>query len=157
MKKIWNHLEEGILLITFPLMTIITIAGTAVRYFELGTLTWSEESARYLMIVAAFAGIAIGFRENSHLGLSFFIGIIPKKLKPFFSLIRFILTLIFAVLMTFLSGSLVMQQMNVSQFSAAMHLPMWIVYVPMFLGFILMIVRIIQAYIKHKEFQEEVV
>ena len=52
MKKIWNHLEEGILLITFPLMTIITIAGTAVRYFELGTLTWSEESARYLMIVA---------------------------------------------------------------------------------------------------------
>ena len=70
--KYLNRLEEGILLITFPLMTVITLLGTSVRYFQLGTLTWSEEAARYLMILAAFAGISLGFRENSHLGLSFF-------------------------------------------------------------------------------------
>ena len=79
MKKIFGHLEEIVLLITFPLMTVITLLGTSVRYFELGSMTWSEEAARYLMIIAAFAGISLGFRENSHLGLSFFMDIIPKS------------------------------------------------------------------------------
>ena len=64
MKKIFGHLEEIVLLITFPLMTVITLLGTSVRYFELGSMTWSEEAARYLMIIAAFAGISLGFREN---------------------------------------------------------------------------------------------
>ena len=154
--KYLNRLEEGILLITFPLMTVITLLGTSVRYFQLGTLTWSEEAARYLMILAAFAGISLGFRENSHLGLSFFMEHMPKALKPVFHVIRFVFMLIFSVLMIFLSWQLVSTQMSVKQFSAAMHLPMWVVYLPIFLGVILMLIRILQAFITHKAEQEEV-
>ncbi len=156
MKKILNHLEEIVLLITFPLMTVITLMGTSVRYFELGTMTWSEEAARYLMIIAAFAGISLGFRENSHLGLSFFMEVMPKKLKPFFRMIRFVVLILFGVLMIFLAYQLVEKQINVSQFSAAMHLPMWKVYLVLLLGFILMMVRIVQAFLSHKEEQQEV-
>ena len=154
--KYLNRLEEGILLITFPLMTVITLLGTSVRYFQLGTLTWSEEAARYLMILAAFAGISLGFRENSHLGLSFFMERMPESLKPFFHVIRFAFMLIFSVLMVWLSWQLVSTQMSVKQFSAAMHLPMWVVYIPIFLGFILMFIRILQAFIPHKAEKEEV-
>ncbi len=154
--KYLNRLEEGILLITFPLMTVITLLGTSVRYFQLGTLTWSEEAARYLMILAAFAGISLGFRENSHLGLSFFMERMPESLKPFFHVIRFAFMLIFSVLMVWLSWQLVSTQMSVKQFSAAMHLPMWVVYIPIFLGFILMFIRILQAFITHKAEKEEV-
>lgn len=154
--KYLNRLEEGILLITFPMMTIITLLGTSVRYFQLGTLTWSEEAARYLMILAAFAGISLGFRENSHLGLSFFMDHMPEALKSFFHVIRFVFMLIFSILMIWLSWQLVSAQMRVKQFSAAMHLPMWVVYVPILLGFILMFVRIIQAFVTHKAEKEEV-
>ncbi len=154
--KYLNRLEEGILLITFPLMTVITLLGTSVRYFQLGTLTWSEEAARYLMILAAFAGISLGFRENSHLCLSFFMERMPESLKPFFHVIRFAFMLIFSVLMVWLSWQLVSTQMSVKQFSAAMHLPMWVVYIPIFLGFILMFIRILQAFITHKAEKEEV-
>ena len=154
--KYLNRLEEGILLITFPLMTVITLLGTSVRYFQLGTLTWSEEAARYLMILAAFAGISLGFRENSHLGLSFFMERMPESLKPFFHVIRFAFMLIFSVLMVWLSWQLVSTQMSVKQFSAAMNLPMWVVYIPIFLGFILMFIRILQAFITHKAEKEEV-
>lgn len=155
-KNILNRLEEIVLLITFPLMTVITLMGTTVRYFELGTMTWSEEAARYLMIIAAFAGISLGFRENSHLGLSFFMDVMPEKLKPFFRVFRFIILILFSVLMIFLAYQLVVIQMNVSQFSAAMHISMWKVYAVLLLGFILMLVRIVQAFLKHTEDKQEV-
>jgi len=156
MKKIINRLEEAILLLTFPAMTIVTILGTAVRYFQLGSLTWSEEAARYLMIVSAFAGISLGFRENAHLGLSFVMDKLPKKIKPFFGFIRFIFLFIFTGLMIGLSYKLVLNQSRVSQLSPAMHIPMWIVYIPLLLGFCLMLFRIIQAFFLHKEEKQEV-
>ena len=155
MKKL-NHIEEGVLLVTFPLMTIITLAGTAVRYFQLGNMTWSEEAARYLMIISAFLGISIGFRENSHLGLSFVVEKLPPKAKPVFEIIRFVLMLAFAVLMLRLSFRMVQTQRRLTQFSAAMHIPMWIVYMPMVLGFLLMLIRIIQSNLKHTEAKEEI-
>ena len=108
------------------------------------------------MILAAFAGISLGFRENSHLGLSFFMERMPESLKPFFHVIRFAFMLIFSVLMVWLSWQLVSTQMSVKQFSASMHLPMWVVYIPIFLGFILMFIRILQAFITHKAEKEEV-
>ena len=156
MKKVLDHFEEIVLLITFPLMTIITIMGTTVQYLELGTLTWSEEASRYLMIIGAFAGISLGFRENSHLGLSFFMDIVPPKLKPYFRIIRTIAMVIFSILMMYLAYKLVMNQMKLSQKSAAMQLPMWRMYMVLLLGFILMLVRIVQAFFKHKEEHQEV-
>ena len=156
--KFLNHIEEGILIITFPLMTIITLMGTAVRYLQLGSLTWSEEAARYLMIIAAMAGISFGFREDSHLGLSFFMERLPKPVQPLFRVVRWILLNAFAILMSVLAYRLVSQQMRVTQTSAAMKIPMWIVYIPMLLGYILMFIRINQAFFKRKkeESKEEV-
>ena len=145
--KILNKIEEYILLITFPLMTIITVAGTTVRYMELGSLTWSEEAARYLMIIAAFAGISLGFRENSHLGLSFFVEILPEGLKKIAGVARNILILLFCAMLTFYAFQIVQQQMQVIQYSPAMRIPMWIVYMPVFLGGIMMTVRVVQSII----------
>ncbi len=143
--KILNKIEEYILLITFPLMTIITVAGTTVRYLELGSLTWSEEAARYLMIIAAFAGISLGFRENSHLGLSFFVGKIPVQARKVLEIARNLLVLLFCVMLTFFAFQIVQQQMQVTQYSPAMRIPMWIVYIPVFLGGIMMTVRVLQS------------
>ena len=149
--KLLNHIEEGVLIITFPLMTIITLMGTAVRYLQLGSLTWSEEAARYLMIIAAMAGISYGFREDSHLGLSFFMERLPRSVQPLFRAVRWLLLNAFAILMTVLAYQLVSRQMQVTQTSAAMKLPMWIVYTPMLMGYILMFIRINQAFFKRKK------
>lgn len=156
MKKIFGHLEEIVLLITFPLMTVITLLGTSVRYFELGSMTWSEEAARYLMIIAAFAGISLGFRENSHLGLSFFMDIIPKSSKPSFRIIRFLILVLFSVLMIFLAYQLVTNQMRVSQSSAAMHIPSGKCIPSCSLVSFLCWYGFIQAFFNHKEEQQEV-
>lgn len=145
--KILNKIEEYILLITFPLMTIITVAGTSVRYLELGSLTWSEEAARYLMIIAAFAGISLGFRENSHLGLSFFVGKLPEKARKLLEIVRNVLVLLFCIMLTFFAFQIVQQQMQVTQYSPAMRIPMWIVYIPVFLGGIMMTIRVLQSII----------
>ncbi|MEA4816445.1 MAG: TRAP transporter small permease [Lachnospiraceae bacterium] len=146
--KYIGKIEECILLVTFPAMTIITLAGTTVRYLHLGSLTWSEEAARYLMIVTAFAGISMGFRENSHLGLSFFVNVLPKGAQKVIFVIRTLLIVLFGLLISYFSFSMIQKQMALTQLSPAMRIPMWIIYVPMFLGCILLTIRTVQSAIK---------
>ena len=67
-----------------------------------------------------------------------------------------IILVLFSVLMIFLAYQLVTNQMRVSQSSAAMHIPMWKMYTILLFGFVLMLVRIIQAFFNHKEEQQEV-
>lgn len=155
--KFLNRIEEYILLITFPLMTGITIAGTTVRYLQLGTLTWSEEAARYLMVIAAFAGISLGFRENSHLGLGFLVGILPEKCKKAAIWVRTILIVVFGCLISYYTLQMILKQMTVTQYSPAMRIPMWIVYIPMLAGCVMMTVRAVQAAFAMKEEKQEVI
>ena len=148
LSKYLGKIEEGILLVTFPAMTVITIAGTAVRYLQLGSLVWSEEAARYLMIISAFAGISLGFRENTHLGLSFFVGRLSQTAQKAVFAVRTVLITLFGVLTSYFSFKMIQKQMALTQVSPAMQIPMWIIYIPMFLGCVLLTVRTVQSAIK---------
>ena len=135
------NIEEYVLLVTLPLMTIIVVAGTTVRYFELGSLTWSEEAARYLMIISAYAGISIGFKDDTHLGMSFVVDFFPPNIYKAIRILRDLIVVFFSISFAYFTFSIVRRLRVAYQVSAAMGIPMWIVYTPMLLGFILITLR----------------
>lgn len=147
-KHFISNFEEYVLMITLPLMTLITVAGTTVRYLELGSLTWSEEAARYLMIISAYAGISLGFKHDTHLGMGFVMEKLPKQISFIFRIIRNVIILFFALGFSYFSFGMVTRLQNVRQVSPAMQIPMWVVYTPMVVGFLLVSVRAIQMIIK---------
>ncbi len=151
-----NKIENYILIITLPLMLLMIFTATVFRYFELGSMTWAEEAARYLMIWLAFAGISIGFKTNSHLGLSFFVDRFPENVQKVLFTFRAIFIILFGSLYSYYTYLIIRSQIRYPQISPAMGLPMWWVYSAILFGSIMIIVRTLQmALIKVRDKEEE--
>ena len=136
-----DKIEEYIMLVTFPVMLIIVLAATFTRYLNLFSMPWGEEAARYLMIWLGFAGIGYGFKKNAHLGLSFVVDKCPPWLQKPLVFIRFLLIIVFGVLIAWFSFQILQKQFRFVQISPSLHMPMWAVYLAVFTGGVLTAVR----------------
>jgi len=141
----FNRIEEYIMIITLPVMVVLVFGATVVRFFRLGSVPWADEGARYLMILLIFVGTAYGFRRNIHLGVSYVVDRLPARIQFFCIMLRTAILLGFAALMLHSTTSLIQLSMGFVQRTASLNLPMYQVYYIMLLGWILMIIRIIQA------------
>jgi len=154
--KFIDKIEEYIMIITFPLMVLFITLSTTFRYFELGSIPWAEEASRYLMILMAFAGISLGFKNNSHIGMSFIVDRMPSKIRRWFILLRNILIVGFGLLTSYYTFIIIQNQMKFVQKSSSLGIPMWCVYMSMFWGSIMIMIRAIQAAIVKEEENQEV-
>ena len=139
-----DRIEEYIMLITFPLMLVTVLSATFTRFFNLFSMPWGEELARYLMIWLGFAGIGYGFKKNAHLGLSFIVGRCPPLLQRFLILVRVLLIILFGALVSWFSYQILSKQFAFHQVSPSLGLPMWAVYLAVFTGGVLIVVRTTQ-------------
>ena len=125
-------------------MLLFVFLGTIFRYFEIGSLTWAEEAARYLMIWLAFAGISLGFKKNVHLGLAFLVNKFPQAAQKFLFFVRAAFIILFGGLITYYTFLLVSNQMQNTQLTPALGIPVWWVYSAILFGSIMIIVRTVQ-------------
>ncbi|MCK6207054.1 TRAP transporter small permease [Bacillus infantis] len=146
LKKL-DKIEEYVLIISFPLMLLFVFSATVFRYFQLGSLTWADEASRYLMIWLAYSGVGLGFKKNAHLGLSFFVNRFSKSNQRVLYLIRAIAILVFGGLLTYFTTLILINQVQNAQLSPVMGVPMWLVYLALLFGSILMVVRTLQLLI----------
>jgi C4-dicarboxylate transporter DctQ subunit len=137
-------------------MLIFVFSATVSRYLKLGSLTSAEEASRYLMIWLAFAGISQGFKNRSHLGLSFLTDRLTRKTQKAVFFVRFAFIALFGCLMGFYSLSIIRTQMRFTQLSSSMEIPIWWVYLAMFFGSVMIVIRISQnTFFNKKPEQEE--
>lgn len=144
MKRILDKIEIYIMLITFPLMVLFIFLATVFRYLQLGSLTWAEETSRFLMIWLVFAGIGIGFKHNAHLGLSFVVDLFPERLQKLAGYFRVALIFLFGLLILIYSYQLIMSQIDNGQLSPVLGIPVWWVYSSLLFGSILIVIRSVQ-------------
>ena len=75
------HLEEGLCAILFAVMAVVTFANIITRYLMKYSLAFTEEVVVSFFVWLTLLGTAIAFREQSHLGFSFFIERLPKHIQ----------------------------------------------------------------------------
>ncbi|GAC22548.1 tripartite ATP-independent periplasmic transporter DctQ [Paraglaciecola mesophila KMM 241] len=63
------HLEEVISLVIFWGLAVLLFAQFFSRYALDASLGWSEELARYLLILLAFSGASIATKNDAHIGV----------------------------------------------------------------------------------------
>lgn len=136
-----DNIEEYILVVTFPLMLLFIFLATLFRYFQLGSLTWAEEAARYLMIWLAFAGISYGFKTNAHLGLSFFVKRFSLNLQRKLFYIRGVFIVLFGIVVSYFAFLLINDQISNNQLSSVMGIPIWLVYLSILFGSVMIVIR----------------
>ncbi|KMQ76252.1 TRAP transporter small permease [Marinobacter subterrani] len=70
-------LDAGVVMVLFWLLALVVFAQFFTRYVLNDSIGWTEELARYLLIVVTFAGACIAVRRNTHISVEFFYRYLP--------------------------------------------------------------------------------
>jgi TRAP-type C4-dicarboxylate transport system permease small subunit len=147
LKWLDENLEEQ--LMSVALWAIVVIMGIQVimRYGFKSSLAWSEEVSRYLFIWMVFIGISYGIKKESHMRIDMLEHFVPVLRRPLGILVN-LSFLVFAIYMISPGISVIEGLIKTGQTSPASEIPMYIVYSGLLVGFLLVVIRIVQRYVK---------
>jgi len=145
LKKLFDNLEEYVLMVLFPIMVVVVFVATMVRYLTNFPLPWSSEVARYVMVWLAYIGASLGIKKNAHLGVEIVVSLLPDVLKKFFGYIRTAMIILFNVLVIYFTFQIIQNQIATEQLSPALRIPIYWAYLAIPAGAFLMIIRSIQV------------
>lgn len=116
----------------------LTIVDVFARYFLGMPLFWRNEAATYLFIYSVFLGGSIALYRGELMAVVYLRDKLPPWLGRAARLLSYGLVLVFTVLAMRFSWTLLENAYVRGSPSPALEIPMWIVYLPIPLGFALM-------------------
>lgn len=148
LNSILDHVEEIVGVIAFSAMCLVVLWAVICRFILHIPFPFGEELARYLMVYGIFFGVSIGVRRGSHLGVEVLTSFMPSKPAHIIDIISQLLSLILYVALFYFSVLLTQNIYQNGQTSAAMHIPMWLAYLALPIGFGLSVIRSMQVTVK---------
>jgi TRAP-type transport system small permease protein len=140
--------EDWLVLLVFWALALDVFYQFFTRYVLADSAAWTEEIARYLLIMVTFLGGAMAVRRNTHIHVEFVYRYMPASFGRALSTFVDIVRIAFLGYATFLSVQLIpkMQNLNMTVVNFSMA---WI-YGCVALGFLMMTFRAIQVGFLHK-------
>lgn len=142
-----DNLEEKLLSIILWTMVFVMGIQVIARYIFNSSLSWSEELLRYLFIWFTFIGMSYCVKQGSHMRIDIIEQLVPK-VKSTFMVIGDACFLAFASYMIGPGFAVIGKLKDSGQTSPAAGIPMYIIYSVLFFDFILVVIRILEKYIK---------
>lgn len=119
-------------------MVLVVLAQVAAR-LTAGSLPWSEELARYLMIYLTYVGASVGVKRKSHIAITFLSGKLPRRMEGAVDLVGNLVCLAVCAIIFWYGLKLV--DLTMAQRTPAMQIPMGTAYFAVALGPALMAVH----------------
>jgi TRAP-type C4-dicarboxylate transport system permease small subunit len=99
----------GVLLI---IMTLLIFFNVLARYLFSSSLILIDAFSRYSLIYVAFIGSTIGLYEGVHIGVEYFLNLLPQNISNIIKKIHFLLILFAGILMYTSTTSLISRGYN---------------------------------------------
>ena len=149
LKKLWDNLEEYILVYSMMFSVALVFVQVIMRYVFSNSLSWSEELARYLFLWQIWLGASYAVKEHRHLRIEIIQDLIKtRKGKICFELFVMVLWLGFSLFMVYEGSTLTKILVMRGQVSPAMRIPMAYAYASVPVGCALMSVRLCVEIVK---------
>ena len=148
LKWLDENLEEVLLIILLICMVIIMGMQILARYCLNYSLSWSEELTQYLFVWAVFISISYCVKKRISIKIEQFLSILPEKGQTVLRLTRHTLVFIFCLVMLPFCVTYVQQSIDSQATSAALHIPMYYIQSAPLVGFLLLTIRVLQAWIR---------
>lgn len=139
-----KKVEEVILVITLVLMVALIFSQVSLRALSIGSLTFGDELSRYLHILQVWIGASLAIRKGEHIRITFFVNLFSGRMKMALDLLAIISWFAFALFIAVEGTSFINGIFHSGQTSPSMGIPMWIPYISIPLGGLLMSIRLIQ-------------
>lgn len=139
--------EDWFTLVVFWLLTLDIFYQFFTRYVLSSSAAWTEEIARYLLIVIVFIGGSMGARRNTHIHVEFLYRYLPTWLQRVLSTLVDVMRVGFLGYATWLAVLLVPRMHNLQM--TVVDFPMSVIYSLVAAGFALMTWRSLQLAVRH--------
>jgi len=139
--------EDWLTLAFFWLLALTVFYQFFTRYVLADSAAWTEEIARYLLIVVTFVGASMAVRRNSHIHVEFLYRWLPAPVGRAMSTMVDVVRTAFLAYGTWLSVELLPKMANLNM--TVVDLSMKYVYGAVTLGFAMMTVRSVQVSVRH--------
>jgi len=139
-----DHFEEVLLVVTLSAMTGLIFGQTLLRFSIGKTPSWTQELAQFLQVYFVYLGASYAIKMDAHIRVTFIGKIIPLFLRNTFEITSYFCFIVFCFILIYWGFPLCNDIRNFNQVSAAMRLPMYIPYLALPLGGIIMSFRLIQ-------------
>jgi C4-dicarboxylate transporter DctQ subunit len=134
-----RNIESAIVAFGIVTITVIIFINVMLRYFADSSWTWAEELSRYIMVWMTFIGASLCVRDNVHVTMDLALQKLPQKLKKPLVYLIYGGSAIISFYLAYLGYNIMMKVKFSGQVSSAMEfLPMWLVYLAVPIGGILM-------------------
>lgn len=143
-----EYLEEVILVALLICMVFIMGFQVAARYIFNQSLSWSEELTQYMFVWAAFLSVSYCVKKRISIKIEQFINVLPERGKTGLRLFRHTIVGIFCIVMLPYCVTYVAQAIDSQATSAALGIPMQFIQSAPLIGFILLTIRVVEAWIR---------
>ena len=120
--KVVRKITGGLVIVLLVVLVIVVLAAVFYRYVLSDSITWSAEVARYVCVWIGFLSASLIMYDRGHIGLEFFVKMLPRSLNRFAILLSDVAILAFLVIVMYQGVLLAVFQMD--QFSPALQIPM---------------------------------
>ncbi|MDR1508913.1 MAG: TRAP transporter small permease [Synergistaceae bacterium] len=144
MKKLIENLDEYVLMTMLAFSTTLIFLQVVMRYVFGNSLSWSEELARYLYVWQTWVASSYAVKRGRHLRITSLADKTSQKSRVVVEIAVLAIWLAFSIFLCYIASSLCRKIFNQGQVSSAMGLPMWIAYLAVPTGTVLMSFRLVQ-------------
>lgn len=141
--KWYDSFEENLLAVSLAVTVTVIFVQVIARHVFNSSLSWSEEFARYVFIWQIWLGTSMATRERTHVKVEILQGMLGKKGNCVLNITGCIGVLVFAFFLVHYGYLSMMSIMGRHAVSTAMRIPLWIVYLSLPVGNLLVCLRMV--------------
>ena len=146
LKWLDEYLEEAIMVVLLVCMVCIMGLQVVMRYVFNQSLSWSEELTQYMFVWTTFISVSYCVKKRISIKIEQIINALPQPGQTGLRLFRHALVFVFCIVMIPYAVTYVQQAVDSEATSAALGIPMYFIQSAPLVGFLLLTVRVIQAF-----------
>ncbi len=143
-----NYLEEFLLVLLLIGISAVMVIQVICRYVFNYSLSWSDELTRYFLVWSCFLSVSYCVKRRISIKIKQLQEVFPESIQAWIRILRHTIVFAFCLLMIPYALTYVQQAVSSGAKSAALLLPMYYIQSAPLVCFILLAIRVAQAWIR---------
>ncbi len=146
--KITDKLEETILSLFLVIMTLLVFLDVIMRFGFNSGIAWSQEVTLYMMAWFVLFGASYGVKVGAHIGVDSFVKLFPKAIRRAMGLLSVAVCIAYSIIFMIAAWNYLAKLKKIGIEMEDLEYKRWITESIILIGFILLLYRFIQLFIK---------